>query len=269
MLRTSALLVGSLVAGAMVVAARPASAVDADDSIEFDTLGILAEASAINLSTPQLLRIGHAGDRDEVASLLGAGTGEYPFADDVMDAVGELQPGRVVLIGIIDRSCTPATEAGLERSPEGDLVMTAPRHVPEPIECVVAVTTVAVLSVDAADVPPGSTDHADLVAFENLGYLHGMFGAAVELTDDAAALGDIVPPGTPLPDLPPHAKDDRRFAFLLMGCANETAELVVTMTVITARFGEPSAMCDVPEFYLVVFDSPAEIIPATAELPAR
>ena len=43
--------------------------------------------------------------------------------------------------------------------------MFAPGHVPEPIECFAANTTVAVLEVDSADAPPGSADGAELVHF--------------------------------------------------------------------------------------------------------
>ena len=67
------------------------------------------------------------------------------MADEVVAAIGDVPPGTVVLIGVIDQSCTPAKAAGLVRGDDGELVMFAPGHVPEPIECFVANVTVGVL----------------------------------------------------------------------------------------------------------------------------
>ena len=110
-----------------------------------------------------------------------------------------------MLIGVIDVSCTPAKTAGLVRGDDGELVMFAPGHVPEPIECFVANVTVAVLAVDAADAPPGSADGAELVDFAVRRGRQSGRRDAVELTDDPAALATILPADAEMPALPPVA----------------------------------------------------------------
>ena len=127
------------------------------------------------------------------------------MADEVVDSIDEVPDGKVVLVGIIDISCTPAETAGLVRLDDGQLAMFAPGHVPEPIECFVANTTVAVLAVDAADAPPGSADGAELVHFGFAGFDNPGNVMAVELTDDADALTTILPADAEVPVLPPIA----------------------------------------------------------------
>ena len=91
------------------------------------------------------------------------------MAGEVVAAIGDVPPGTVVLIGVIDQSCTPAKASGLVRGDDGELMMFAPGHVPEPIECFVANVTVGVLAVAAADAPPSSADGATLVDFRFVG----------------------------------------------------------------------------------------------------
>ena len=104
------------------------------------------------------------------------------------------------------------------RLDDGHLAMFAPGHVPEPIECFVANTTVAVLAVDAADAPPGSADGAELVHFGFAGLDNPGNVMAVELTDDADALTTILPDDAEVPVLPPTGADVRRLAFVGVGC---------------------------------------------------
>lgn len=271
-------------ATAVAVAMAPAqlagsTAPPAGDSVEFETLGVVSSTAGINLGDGHVLRVVPMLDVESTRDLLAAGT-DGSFADEVADLIAELgehagrddnNADRVVLVGVIDTSCTAATDAGLVRDDDGNLSMYAPGHVPEDIECFVPVVTVAVLAVDAADAPPGSTDRAELVAFEMAGYAPGGGGVtAVELTDDDAALTTIVAGETDLPDLPPLPDGHRRFAFVLPGCQQTTAELIVTPRLIDARlaYDDPSTqvMCVRAEYFLAVFDVPDEVIPPAAEL---
>jgi hypothetical protein len=224
------------------------------DPVPFETLAIESSSSGINLWYRQILRVRPHDDLQELTEQL-AGDFDPAFAEELVAAIGDgVEPGHVVLIGEIDSSCTPAKEAGLVRSFDGQLEMFAPGHVPEPIECVVAVSTVAVLSLDADDAPPGSTDHADLVTFENLGVGADVDIAAEEITEGVNA-------------------GQRRFSFVLAGCRHESAELIVTRLTIDARLehDDPDEiiMCDAPEFYRAVFDIPAEFVPPSARLVER
>ena len=245
----------------LVDAAGPAT------DVEFETLGIVSGVEGIDLWPPALLRVRNQADIEWAADLLAAG-GVNPFVDRVVGAIGDIPDGRVVLIGVIDVSCTAATTAGLTRGQDGHLVMDAPGHVPEPILCVVPFVTVAVLSVAADDAPPGSTDFAELVAFEFVGYDRPQGPDAVELKGsdaDASALAAIMPAdaGDP-PTLPALAAGDRRFAFVLSACGSTTAELIITGSAVTARpdHDDPDAAADCARasYSVAVFDVPAAVV---------
>jgi len=261
MLRTI-MVTATLAAGA--TAAPPASPSHAADTdVPFDTLGIVTDTTGINLYPPEILRVRDDSDIEPTREILATGYGPS-FADQVVAEIGEIPSDRVVLIGAIDSSCTPASTAGLVRGKDGDLVMYAPGHVPEPIECFVAVLTVAVLLVDADDAPPGSTDHAELVAFGFAGYGQPLEHTAVELTSDESVLAEILPMDVDLPLLPPLDPDERRFAFVRPGCQNTTAELIVTPQFVDTRldYDEPGMVinCAEAEFFLAVFDVPADMV---------
>jgi len=221
----------------LVDAAGPAT------DVEFETLGIVSGVEGIDLWPPALLRVRNQADIEWAADLLAAG-GVNPFVDRVVGAIGDIPDGRVVLIGVIDVSCTAATTAGLTRGHDGHLVMDAPGHVPEPILCVVPFVTVAVLSVAADDAPPGSTDFAELVAFEFVGYDRPQGPDAVE------------PKGSDA--------DDRRFAFVRSACGSTTAELIITGSAVTARpdHDDPDAAADCARasYSVAVFDVPAAVV---------
>ena len=135
--------------------APTASATDVPpEDVLFDTLGIVDSTSGINLLEGSVIAVRGDHEVDAARDVLATGYDES-FTHDVIGAIGEIPSDRVVLIGVIDSSCTPAKEAGLRRDKDGELTMFAPGHVPEPIECFVAVITVAVLSVDADEVPVG------------------------------------------------------------------------------------------------------------------
>jgi hypothetical protein len=224
------------------------------DPIPFETLAIESSSAGINLWYRQILRVRPNDDLGALTELL-AGDFDAELAEELVASIGDgVAPGQVVLIGEIDSSCTPADEAGLVRGADGQLEMFAPGHVPEPIECVVAVSTVAVLSVDADDAPPGSTDHAELVTFENLGVGADIGSSAEEVTAG-------VPDGY------------RRFSFVRIGCAHDSAELIVTASTIDARleYDDPDDMvvCAGPVYYRVVFDLPAASVPLSAQLVER
>jgi len=254
------LVTASLVTGVLGLAPAPSGA--AENDVEFETLGIVSSTAGINLYPPTVLRV-RDGEAESTRELLATGS-DPSFADEVLAQIGEIPGDRVVLIGVIDVSCTPAATAGLRPAKDGDLDMYAPGHVPEPIECFVAVVTVAVLSVDADDAPPGSTDHADLVAFEFVGHAARVGATAAELTSDESALDAILSTGTEHPTLPPLDEDHRRFAFVRIGCGNTTAELIVTPQVVDARLDhdDPTTQVDCAQgqSFLAVFDVPADMV---------
>ena len=201
-----------LIACGALAAGHPAaaSAEPKGEPVPFETVAVVSDISGINLGDHQILRLARNEDIDAVGELLAEDHGS-PLADEVMAAVDEVPSGAVVLMGVIDVSCTPATEAGLVRlDAGGELVMFAPGHVPAPIECFAANTTVAVLAVDAEDAPPGSADGADLVEFAYAGVENPGNISAVELTDDPAALATILPADAEVPTLPASVAGVRR-----------------------------------------------------------
>lgn len=250
-----------LTAGALGLAPAPSSASTGHD-VPFETLGIMTNTTGINIYPPTVLRVRDDSDVESTRELLATGY-DSAFADRVVAQIGEIPSDRVVLIGVIDVSCTPAGAAGLMRTKDGHLEMYAPGHVPEPIDCFVAVVTVAVLSVNAHDAPPGSTDHADLVSFGFVG--HGSRGpTAVEITSDDTSLATILPPDAEFPALPELDDGDRRLAFVLPGCQNTTAELIVTPQLVDARldYDEHGVVinCAQAEYFVAVFDVPADMV---------
>ena len=260
----------ALVAG--IATAQSATATDnppKGEPVPFETVAILSGTTGINLYDTQILRLASIEDVVLAGELLADGR-DPTMADGVVDSIEEFPDGKVILVGIIDISCTPAETAGLVRLDDGHLAMYAPGHVPEPIECFVANTTVAVLAVDAGDAPLGSADGAELVHFGFAGFDNPGTEMAVELTDDAAALTEILPADADPPVLPPAPVDTRRLAFVGVGCVFASAELWVTATEILPRFvqEDPDAlvMCDTAEYYLAVFDLPNDQAPPDAEL---
>jgi len=190
----------ALATGTLVLA--PGAADGADIDVPFETLGIVSDTVGINLWQPSLVAIRSTEDIAPTREALADGY-DGSFADSVIEAVGdEIPAGRVVLIGIIDSSCTAALRAGLVRTKDGNLSMHTPGHIPEPIECFVAVQTVAVLLVDADDAPIGSTDFAELVAFEFAGYQPRLGTNAMELTGNEDGLAEIMPSDAEVVDLP-------------------------------------------------------------------
>ncbi len=146
--------------------------------------------------------------------------------------------------------------------------MYAPGHVPEPIECFVAVQTVAVLVVDAGDAPIGSADFAELVVLEFAGYQPRLGRNAVELTGDEDGLAEIMPSDAAAVDLPPLDPGNRRFAFVRSSCGYDGVELVVTRRFVDAQLQrtnpEITIACAQAVWSLVVFDVPSEYVPDDA-----
>lgn len=257
---TIAVLAGSLAWGSAVRAAG------VPEEVPFETLGIVTETSGINLVEGSLLTIRSEEEIPAARDLLATGYDDA-FAREVIGTIGEIPSDRVVMIGVIDSSCTPAKKAGLERDRDGELHMTAVGHVPVQVECFVAVVTVAIVSVDAADAPVGAGDGADLVALERT---NQSVAGAIEITADDQLLLDILADGATLPELPPRRPEDRRFGFVRAGCANTAAEVIVTTQLIDARLGHDQhglvVGCDQAEYYVVVFDVPSDLVRTTAVL---
>ena len=142
---------------------------------------------------------------------------------------------------MVHTGCFPAESVLVTATAAGEVTMTGTPSAQEgTVECVVALSSVAVVAVDSASVPPGAADGATLVAFGPV--------AAIEL--------------------PPQHKEQRRFVFALTGCRETTAELVVTPALIDATLetapGEPVWDCDEAERFLAVFD-----VPADSSVPTR
>jgi len=256
----------ALATGTLVLA--PGAADGADIDVPFETLGIVSDTVGINLWQPSLVAIRSTEDIAPTREALADGY-DGSFADSVIEAVGDEVPAdRVVLIGIIDSSCTAALRAGLVRTKDGNLSMNAPGHIPEPIECFVAVQTVAVLLVDADDAPIGSTDFAELVAFEFAGYQPRLGTNAMELTGNEDGLCEIMPSDAEVVDLPPLDPGDRRFAFVRSSCGYDAVELLITRRFVDARLQRtnPEIMIDCARaaWSLVVFDISSEYLPDEA-----
>ena len=115
----------------------PTGYVPDGEPVEFETLGIVSDTTGINLGE-HILRLGNDDDIEAAGSAPGGRRGLAVRRRRSSTRIGEIPAGTVVLIGIIDISCTPADEAGLVRGDDGELAMFAPGHVPEPIECFAA-----------------------------------------------------------------------------------------------------------------------------------
>jgi hypothetical protein len=270
-LRFTALVVTMLSAMATAHSATASGDPPKGEPVPFETVEIVSGTSGINLYDRQILRLASSEDIDAAGALLTHGN-DSTLADEVINSIGEIPAGKVVLVGIIDISCTPAETAGLVRLDDGHLAMFAPGHVPEPIECFVANTTVAVLEVDAADAPPGSGDGAELVHFGFAGLDNPGTVMAVELTEDADALTTILPDDGEVPVLPTAAAGMRRLAFVGAGCAYASAELWVTSTELVPHFEQEDPdvviMCDAAGYYLAVFAIPGDQSHRTPSSPA-
>jgi hypothetical protein len=273
MRRLAALIVLAVAAAHLVAGAGTVQATSppGGEPVPFETLAIVADTTGINLAQGHILRVASPDDIEPVSALLSAGYYGGTMAGEVVAAIGDVPPGTVVLIGVIDQSCTPAKAAGLVRGPDGELVMFAPGHVPEPIECFVANVTVGVLSVAADEAPPGSADGATLVDFRFVGNTPPPASAtAVDLTADPDGLAAILPPDAELPDLHDVAGGDRRLAFVEPGCQLASAELWTTRLAVTAHFEQEDPhgeiLCEIAEYYLAVFDIPADALPPDVEL---
>lgn len=62
------------------------------------------------------------------------------------------------------------------------------------------------------------------------------------------------------------SEDEHAFAFVLTGCDETSAELIITEKAITAELRGARADCAEPRMFLTVFSVAAETVPDTAEL---
>ena len=150
---------------------------------------------------------------------------------------------------------------------KGDTFVLEPTLMPAPPrpECFVAVVTIAVVSVPAATVPPGSVGIGRTVAFMRVDG-PARKQAAIELESDAPGVGTF--DTSVMPPLVAPVAGERRFAFLLNGCDETAAILVVDNDSITARLDPPERPVDCAQAvsYLVVLSAAADLIPKTARL---
>ena len=118
----------------------------------------------------------------------------------------------------------------------------------------------------------GDETLGELVAFDALEGVDHDSGAAElasgeEPQDVLAGLGrqTVTAP-------PPVDEDVRRFAFVDIGCAEDSAQLVIEDGVLDAQLLEDGSTegqtdCDAPVYFLTVFDVPAAALPDMARLP--
>lgn len=242
--------------------------------LTYEVVGTVTDYGPINLPFGSAWRIGEQdrADLTERLSIHGDSTRAVAVTDIVDQAFPSGIPTETVLvIGIADSSCFPPTSVGLEyRMGTGnvEVVLTA---VDDPREgtvlCAVGSTTIAVIAADAELVPPGSTDGADLVAFQQVGGSADVTVLELDGVDDTEALLRMIGPPDGVPTLPELPTGSRRFAFLVSGCRATTAELIVTATTVEAHaVATELVSCVGAESYLAVFDS--AIVPANAELVA-
>lgn len=179
--------------------------------------------------------------------------------------VPRVPAGRVLVAGVVSIGCD--IPAGAALVAQGDRFVLAPTGMPAPPlpECFAAVTTIAIVAAPAAIVPPGSVGIGRTVAFMRVdGPARGR--AAMELESDTPGVGTF--DTAVLPPLPAPIPGGRRFAFLLNGCQETAAILLVDNDTITARLDPPERPVDCAQAvtYLVVLSAPADIIPKTARL---
>lgn len=262
-------LASTVLAGALWCAPAIAAAGAPVAGVPFETLGVVSAPSGVNLLEGSLLAVRNEHDIEGTRELLALGHDDS-FADEIVGVIDAIPADRVVLIGVIDSSCTPAKDAGLRLDEEGELEMFAPGHHPEPVECVVAVVTVGIVAVAADDAPVGAGDGATLVGFSYVGSAAPSEPNSVEITGDDSLLSTILPDDAELPDLPPRDPGDRRFGFVRSGCANTTAELMVTPQLIDVRLGYDEhglvVNCAMAEYFVAVFDVPADLVREIAQL---
>jgi len=110
---------------------------------------------------------------------------------------------------------------------------------------------------DAADVPPGAADLATPVAFEQLD--------ADESGEPRVESVELDNGGA---DLPPVARDHRRFGFVRPGCDQAAAEVAMSPAAIDAWLvhDEPGSGsdCAVAVWFVAVFDVPTDLVPHDA-----
>lgn len=201
-----------------------------------------------------------AGDEEAAATLA-------EVADDLPGGDGQVFVGGVVAMG-----CSVPDDVELRRTGD-DLRLEPVREAPEPepIECVRAITTVAVVAVDRATLPDEPTvdgepasapvGPGEVVAFERLGGEAARTATEVRSLDELEALladldGAPAVEGLALTEVDP---EQRRFLFVLGGCQAVTAELVIAddqITAVARQDGDPGEQveCEALEPYLVVAD---------------
>lgn len=218
----------------------------------------------IGLVTGSSLRIEDPIDRLALSGLLAEGS-DGVLADGVMDVIDTAYPdhlpdGEVLVIGIAHVGCLPPSAVSLARADDGDVVFDAVADGREmTTECEAPQYTVAIAAASEHDVPPGSTDGADVVAFQRVvppAVPDAVTAFELDGTDDAEGLAHLVPPGSgALPQLPSLRPGVRRFAFVRGGCGATSAELIVTSSRADARLVETIPVeCSEQEYYLAVFD---------------
>lgn len=184
-----------------------------------------------------------------------------PDAAAVVAAVAEAQadagPDEVILVGDVGDGCMAAIEAEVVRpgpspTPQDVMLIGVFPDDEASLVCDAYVRSIAVVTVSADDVPFGGADQAVLAGF-----------VRVDSPDAAAeALAALQ-----LPELP---ATHTRIAVLVLGCQEETAELVISASTVRAYGGQldgsRSPDCVQAEYFVAVFDVRSWALPPAAEI---
>lgn len=260
------------------------------DAVAAELLGMATDAHPVNLVEGSALRLTGVLDRAALADRLAVGSNRA-IADQVISVIdahflaglpypppevrvdvpsGEtLLVDTVLVVGLAHTGCFAPVSVSLSRDAVGEVRMVAepdPRE--QSVQCAIALPTIAVFAADPDDVPAGSTDGADLEAFQQVGASSDLTALELDGVNDSEALLQMIGPPDRVPTLPELPAGSRRFAFLVSGCRATAAELIVTATSVAAQVVEtiPVPPCTVATYYLAVFDS--AILPTNAELVA-
>jgi len=149
-------------------------------------------------------------------------------------------------------------------------------------ECVRAVGPLAVIAIPSKDMrgvrtvngaaPVAAAGPGRLADFVPLGTDRIRAGAA-ELGDTEALRSELAAAGVAMSGAVATALDrtvaagERGFAFVLSGCAEKSAVLLLAHDTISADLtGGAGTMCDAPAYFLVTFVAQADLVPAAAVL---
>lgn len=186
----------------------------------------------------------------------------------------DLDPERTLYAAVLGSSCRPPSGARLWlEDNEIDVEPTGPTP-PKNLNCYVPYTSVGVFQLRTSDLPrsflrqPEFVGPGHVVAHEQLSY-DVTDATAAEITEPGAFADFLAAiPDAPRVRLPAAQAKERTYAFVELGCKEDTAELIITADRVEATLDttEPDMViaCDRAVPYLVVMRVAAEFVPEHA-----